>query len=173
MEDSHVPVLLRDTQVTSIWEGTTNVLAHDVWRPILKQNALPLFIEETKNLIGSGGNSNFAPIRDAIDQSLVKIRDFALKASKDTHFLESHAREFAFSMARTFICALLTQHALATNLKIDFAAASRFASRGLFLVQEEPSKLEFDRLLAMDVDEKTGTMRGVGDGVPGALRARY
>lgn len=37
MEDSHVPVLLRDAQVTSIWEGTTNVLSHDVWRPILKQ----------------------------------------------------------------------------------------------------------------------------------------
>jgi len=37
MEDSNLPVLLRDMQVTAIWEGTTNVLSHDVWRPILKQ----------------------------------------------------------------------------------------------------------------------------------------
>lgn len=53
-KDSDLPRLLRDTQVTSIWEvntalyyliaqGTTNVLSLDVWRPIRANNALDVF----------------------------------------------------------------------------------------------------------------------------------
>lgn len=34
MEDSHIPYLLRDSQVLSIWEGTTNILVLDFLKVI-------------------------------------------------------------------------------------------------------------------------------------------
>ena len=36
MENSHIPVYLRDAQVLPIWEGTTNVLSLDLIRAIQK-----------------------------------------------------------------------------------------------------------------------------------------
>lgn len=37
-----LPNLLKDAQVLSIWEGTTNVLCHDFVRAILKkENSIP------------------------------------------------------------------------------------------------------------------------------------
>lgn len=41
IEDTGLPVLLRDAQVFSIWEGTTNVLALDFMRALLKEGAGP------------------------------------------------------------------------------------------------------------------------------------
>lgn len=37
MEDSYIPYMLRDSQVLSIWEGTTNVLVLDFLK-IFKSN---------------------------------------------------------------------------------------------------------------------------------------
>ena len=34
LEDSKIPILLRDSQVYPIWEGTTNVLALDMVRAL-------------------------------------------------------------------------------------------------------------------------------------------
>ena len=39
IEDSGIPKFLRDGQVLSIWEGTTNVLALDFLRAIKKEGA--------------------------------------------------------------------------------------------------------------------------------------
>lgn len=53
MEDSWVPYLLRDTQVGSIWEGTTNILSIDIWRPITRQGGLKVFVGAVNALISS------------------------------------------------------------------------------------------------------------------------
>ena len=37
IEGSMLPTLLRDAQVLSIWEGTTNVLCYDFVRALLKK----------------------------------------------------------------------------------------------------------------------------------------
>jgi putative acyl-CoA dehydrogenase len=44
IEDSGIPRLLRDAQVFSIWEGTTNVLALDFLRALEKEDARKEFI---------------------------------------------------------------------------------------------------------------------------------
>ena len=46
IEDTGLPRLLRDAQVLSIWEGTTNVLALDVLRAEAKEGALSAVLEE-------------------------------------------------------------------------------------------------------------------------------
>lgn len=78
MEDSFLPVLLRDSQVTSIWEGTTNVLSHDVWRPLLKQNAGPIYAKAVKNLVSTPMDvlSEAAErVVSALDQVCLLMRD--------------------------------------------------------------------------------------------------
>jgi len=96
------------------------------------------------------------------------------RASKDVTLLETNAREFAFSMSRVYMCALMTEHAAATGLESDVVAAKRFCEDGIFVVREHKNKVGSDRLLALDVDEKTGKIRGVGDvGVDGKRRAKY
>ena len=45
MENSHIPVYLRDAQVLPIWEGTTNVLSLDLIRAIQKdKEGLPALL---------------------------------------------------------------------------------------------------------------------------------
>ena len=41
LENSNLPVYLRDGQTLTIWEGTTNVLSHDFYRS-LKEKSNPL-----------------------------------------------------------------------------------------------------------------------------------
>lgn len=45
VEDTGLPRLLRDGQVFSIWEGTTNVLSLDMLRAFEKEQALPVLLE--------------------------------------------------------------------------------------------------------------------------------
>ncbi len=48
VEDTGLPEILRDAQVLSIWEGTTNVLALDALRAIGRTDALPQFAREIR-----------------------------------------------------------------------------------------------------------------------------
>ena len=51
VEDTGLPVLLRDSQVLPIWEGTTNVLALDTLRAL------------------HGGDNGLAPLESAVTRS--------------------------------------------------------------------------------------------------------
>ncbi len=48
IEDTGIPTLLRDAQVFSIWEGTTNILSLDFLRAAEKENAIWILIEDWK-----------------------------------------------------------------------------------------------------------------------------
>ncbi len=48
VEDTGLPRLLRDAQVLTIWEGTTNVLALDALRVILKDGSLDILAAEVR-----------------------------------------------------------------------------------------------------------------------------
>ena len=52
LEDTGLPVHLRDAQVLSIWEGTTNVLALDVLRAIAKSKGEVNFRECEQTWLG-------------------------------------------------------------------------------------------------------------------------
>ncbi len=53
LEDTNIPVLLRNAQVLSIWEGTTNVLSLDMLRAIEKENGLVAYKEFAEEMITS------------------------------------------------------------------------------------------------------------------------
>jgi alkylation response protein AidB-like acyl-CoA dehydrogenase len=93
MEDTGLPRLLRDAQVLPIWEGTTSVLALDVWRVLRKGDALDALSAELERL--------HAPERD---DALDLARKARLEGGETG---ESMARRLAFSLARSWMGGLL------------------------------------------------------------------
>uniref|UniRef100_A0AAY5KPY2 Acyl-CoA dehydrogenase family, member 11 n=1 Tax=Esox lucius TaxID=8010 RepID=A0AAY5KPY2_ESOLU len=98
IEDTGLPAMLRDAQVLSIWEGTTNVLSLDVLRCI------------------SVSQSYFLPSLSvavrSVDSALCGLREFLQEAVlKPPGYLELAARDLAYSLARIYIGALLIDHA--------------------------------------------------------------
>ncbi|MFT5358545.1 MAG: acyl-CoA dehydrogenase, partial [Polyangiales bacterium] len=128
VEDTGLPRLLRDAQVLSIWEGTTNVLALDLLRAIHRGAGLtPLHAEIQKWVIVEDDS-----LREAGD---VALRAFEhalawLSTQKDQAALEAGARRFALTIGRATELALLVDHAAwaqSQGKARPRAAALRFA----------------------------------------------
>ena len=133
VEDTGLPVLLRDSQVLPIWEGTTNVLALDTLRAL------------------HGGENGLSPLESAVTRCLETVQDPRLadaarvaRSALDhaaswladaeragPPALEAGARRFALTLGRTMELALLIRHAQWSH---DCAAARRFASSGIDLI---------------------------------------
>lgn len=77
VEDTGLPRILRDAQVLPIWEGTTNVLALDIWRAERKEGALGALIESMMRMDGSGEtkmlNDRLQKMRALDDQEAHKL----------------------------------------------------------------------------------------------------
>jgi len=196
MEDSDLPRLLRDTQVTSIWEGTTNVLALDVWRVFNKSpNTMDAFINSINSRLNIPPQNKYKKYLEGaanqITESQQKVRDFmndafSLSADEATPFIESSARHFAFTLSRVYVASLLFEQATWSGRRSDAVAVERwcnssiqniFFHKNTSLVQLSKKTAEErydDWLLALDVDENTGKPRGYGDKMSnGVLRAKY
>ncbi len=103
VEDTGLPRILRDSQVLSIWEGTTNVLSLDALRAIEKERALEPFLAET----GERARARRAPeLRSAAGQVTEAVARLA--TSERT---EAGARAFAFDLVRAYAGGLLIEHA--------------------------------------------------------------
>jgi len=110
VEDTGIPMMLRDTQVLPIWEGTTNVLALDaVLRgdPEKGIQALERRIEQcvrelTHDALRSAGELAIAAVRKAKDW---------LSTSQDALQTQAAARDLAFTLGRALELALLIEHA--------------------------------------------------------------
>jgi len=105
IEESGLPVLLRDAQVFAIWEGTTNVLSLDVLRAIHKEGGLgELLAEISAFLDHSETNEAITTLR----KSLQQLQAYALSLqNRDRQLIEVEAREFSVSIARLTIAYLL------------------------------------------------------------------
>jgi putative acyl-CoA dehydrogenase len=100
IEDTGLPRFLRDSQVLTIWEGTTNVLSLDCLRAIQKEQALEVYLEEIPKL--SSGSSHQAEI----EKRLENIVDMANSYGDDLEKWQYHAREFSFELCETAIAAI-------------------------------------------------------------------
>lgn len=109
VEDTGLPMLLRDAQVLPIWEGTTNVLALDTLRA-LNKDSLAAFGNVVTKLAGS--------VPPALDHATNWFTQ-----TSDRSELEAGARRFALTLGRTMELALLI-NASAPN-------AHRFAASGV------------------------------------------
>ncbi|MGH0140548.1 UNVERIFIED_CONTAM: hypothetical protein FKN15_030756 [Acipenser sinensis] len=79
MEDTGLPVLLRDAQVLSIWEGTTNILSLDVLRSLAKSRGRVLeafFTDVKRKLEAASVRPVLTPAMKAVESSLHRLGQF-------------------------------------------------------------------------------------------------
>jgi alkylation response protein AidB-like acyl-CoA dehydrogenase len=139
VEDTGLPVLLRDSQVLPIWEGTTNVLALDTLRALDSGDILrPLQLEVTRWLETARDPDLADAVRVARTSLDHAISWFAHAKSLGQPALEAGARRFALTLGRTMELSLLIKHAQWSHDHEQngqsSAAARRFARSGVDLV---------------------------------------
>lgn len=159
VEDTGLPVLLRDTQVLPIWEGTTNVLSLDALRRRGDAAELPTGRTPDGGLRGDAG-AGLAALASRIDAigatlaepSLAELNRSAaaaiahvrqrLTANDDAALFQAGARRVAMTIGRAWQLALLVEHAQwsaqADNDKSGIAAAARFAVTPIDLLANIP-----------------------------------
>jgi alkylation response protein AidB-like acyl-CoA dehydrogenase len=139
-----LPVLLRDSQVLPIWEGTTNVLALDALRALqsgehdLKRGLARFSSAVTRCLEGVSAARLAEAVRVA-RAALDHAASWLAEAERaGTPALEAGARRFSLTLGRTMELALLIRHAQWSNDHEhdagSIAAAHRFASLGVDLI---------------------------------------
>lgn len=128
IENTGLPVLLRDAQVLSIWEGTTNVLSLDLLRAAVREDALrPLLDDIGERLAGADLPALAEPVR-----LVASARDALVSAAQqwgaaDADALEAGMRRYAMALGRTYAAALLVEHAAHRLAKHDDDRAARVA----------------------------------------------
>jgi alkylation response protein AidB-like acyl-CoA dehydrogenase len=116
VEDTGLPMLLRDAQVLPIWEGTTNVLALDALRALGPDNyPLQVLKSEVERCTVNADKDLAAIIRSALTHA-----EQWLTEARKTGELEAGARRFALTLGRTIELSLLC--------KQGSLSARRFAS---------------------------------------------
>jgi alkylation response protein AidB-like acyl-CoA dehydrogenase len=108
VEDTGLPRLLRDAQVLPIWEGTTNVLALDVLRAVVRQGAAePL-------LARLAAAEQLAPaLADPLRAATARLRPALAAAAADPYAVPvvAGARGLALELAYALAAALLVEQA--------------------------------------------------------------
>jgi alkylation response protein AidB-like acyl-CoA dehydrogenase len=140
VEDTGVPMLLRDAQVLPIWEGTTNVLALDMLRAMEGERSLDLLEREARYVLQGVRHPDLLRISARVEQTLEQGRLWLVESARDHTVLEAGARRFALTLGRTFALALLARHA---QWSLDherdersLAGARRFAMAGTNLLAQ-------------------------------------
>jgi len=110
IEDTGIPRLLRDAQVLSIWEGTTNVLSLDVWRAIDREGVLADALGVLRRRAQAEATGACASMARQIDAALEAIGRYAATSTASPE-RDANARAFAFALARTTAAVLLVEHA--------------------------------------------------------------
>uniref|UniRef100_A0A3Q2PCR5 Acyl-CoA dehydrogenase family member 11-like n=1 Tax=Fundulus heteroclitus TaxID=8078 RepID=A0A3Q2PCR5_FUNHE len=172
IEDTGLPGILRDAQVLSIWEGTTNVLSLDVLRCVARSSGMVLhaYFAHVKSLLaGASGVSSLAPAVKAIAGAQSELEQFVqIAASRPPSYLQLAARDLAYSLARIYAGALLIDHASWKDASPhDTYAALGWCKQELCLVASrqtrgcyDPSTTALDAALVYDALNQDSTSFG-------------
>ena len=109
IEDTGLPVLLRDTQVLPIWEGTTNVLALDA----LLRADVEAGLEALRHRIRAAVEKAPAALDDLASAAAAAVEHAArwVRAARDRRDTQAGARRFAYTVGCALELALLIEHA--------------------------------------------------------------
>lgn len=110
VEDTGLPVLLRDSQVLPIWEGTTNVLSLDALLRTDLDRSLAAMRERVERALATVRAPRLLPAVQ-IARELFARADAWLAQTKAQPVLQAGARRLALSIGRSLELALLLEHA--------------------------------------------------------------
>jgi hypothetical protein len=138
VEDTGLPLLLRDAQVLPIWEGTTNVLSLETLRALEAVGGLGVLKREIGIWLRAVREPGLVKISAQVERAVEQAEGWLDKESGDG--AEAGARRFAMTLGRAVELALLAHHGQwSLDEKKDqraVAAARRFASHGINLLAE-------------------------------------
>lgn len=101
IEDSGIPQLLRDNQVFSLWEGTTNVLSLDFLRAMKKDSSYQIWVEFIEMKLKNIHSTELSPGTRIISSALLQLSTIIVEAaSKEQIVQEGMARDLTLSVAR-------------------------------------------------------------------------
>lgn len=137
VEDTGLPVMLRDAQVLSIWEGTTNVLSLDVLRALGDAEVWPALYDWLLTSLASLPR-HWQQQRSQCELAIEQLNTW-LCQQRAVAELQRQARRLAFAFARITCAVLLLQQAAWCRAQAyadhvgheDAAAASDAALRWL------------------------------------------
>lgn len=145
VEDTGLPLLLRDAQVLPIWEGTTNVLALDTMRALAQPAAWASLEAFVGRLVAQAREEELAEAGRRAAAALDHARRW-FEAAADRGKLERGARRCALTIGRSIELALLVAHAQwSMEREADGrarAAALRFARAPFDLIREADDAAE-------------------------------
>ncbi len=162
VEDTGLPLLLRDSQVLPIWEGTTNILSLDALRAVLKDESLEALKAKVARCAAEAQEASLVELgRVAVTAVTTAEQWLQQTMPHGQPALEAGARRFGLTLGRGLALALLVEHA---QWSLDhehdgraMAAARRFAQSSVNLL------VEMDRAdaLALANDEPLSTRNQV------------
>jgi alkylation response protein AidB-like acyl-CoA dehydrogenase len=159
VEDTGLPRLLRDAQVLSIWEGTTNVLSLDTLRAIEKDAAWEPFLADVRTRLAMIQSPALQTWGLRVREATGRIDAYLRRTSPATALagegsLQAGARGFAFSLARTYAASLLLEHAdwllSKEGDQRGMAVAARWCAQELAPLRSDADNPAVSRALAMD-----------------------
>jgi acyl-CoA dehydrogenase len=143
VENTGFPHLLRDSQVFSIWEGTTNVLSLDLLRAIGRDGDLSAVEHEVERCVTRAhaeDRAAGAEAQRAVAHASAFLARMRGEASGPRH-QEAAARAFALTLGRALELALLVEHSAfqhAENLaRTAGAAARRLVQQGIDTLHDD------------------------------------
>jgi len=139
VEDTGLPVLLRDAQVLPIWEGTTNVLSLEMLRALEAAGGLGVLKREIGILLRVLRDPDLVKMSAQAERAVEQAEAWLEKAAgRGQETLEAGARRCAMTLGRTMELALLAHHAQWSleheREQRTLAAARRFAAHGVNLL---------------------------------------
>lgn len=142
IEDTGLPQILRNAQVLSIWEGTTNVLSLDALRAIRKENAAESFFQDIKNRLEKIIHPDLQKYKSQLLAAIQKNSD-SLTAFSDEEDLNTCARTMAMNLSRLYCGSLLAEQA-EWSLKHEKTLRSKIVCKR-YLEQEIFQELKMDQ----------------------------
>ncbi|MGH7057775.1 MAG: acyl-CoA dehydrogenase family protein [Acetobacteraceae bacterium] len=134
LEDSGIPLLLRDAQVFPIWEGASNVQALDFLRALQRHGMTPL-LEAVDGWLADAGRGTTPADVDVVRAAIRHADQWLQGRSGDTDALQAGALRLATTCTRATAAALLARHADWTHREQNDPspgdALRRFCAHGL------------------------------------------
>jgi hypothetical protein len=144
-EDSGIPILVRNTHVLPIWEGTTNVLSLDFLRAAARSGALEAVLNDIRATVGPlQDDAAVGRVASFLFTTTDALEEMVREVTADVDVAQANARSIALSLATTYAASRLCAQGAWAAARGDgrtAATAERMIERGL-LVSRGPNHLE-------------------------------
>ncbi len=152
-EDTGLPALLRDAQVITIWEGTTNVLALDTLRALERGAGWAALKAKVQEGVEGARDAQLSQTGRIVLAAVAHAEHWLMETRDQVRLREAGARRFAMTAGRALALALLLEQAQwSLDQERDGrarAAALRFAQAGIDLIVD----MDADAAAALANDE--------------------